>query len=93
MALHKDFPLSPHIEFWPSRDFVEDHFVDVTEMIEIGKGGQQPVKTVLLSHYACRELGGTMPEDLPAVESIKKIENKQRRQLGKADKPAKKKSE
>ncbi|RJP79657.1 MAG: DNA damage-inducible protein D [Desulfobacteraceae bacterium] len=40
-----------------------------------------------------RELGGTMPEDLPAVESIKKIENKQRRQLGKADKPAKKKSE
>ena len=32
---------------------VEDHFVDVTEMIEIGKGGQRPVKTVLLSRYAC----------------------------------------
>jgi DNA-damage-inducible protein D len=40
-----------------------------------------------------RELGGTMPEDLPAVESIKKIENKKHRQLGKADKPVKKKSE
>ena len=32
---------------------IEDHFVDVTEMIEIGKGGQRPVKTILLSRYAC----------------------------------------
>ena len=32
---------------------VEDHFVDITEMIEIGKGGQRAVKTVLLSRYAC----------------------------------------
>lgn len=32
---------------------LEDHFVDVTDMIEIGKGGQPPVKTVLLSRYAC----------------------------------------
>jgi DNA-damage-inducible protein D len=32
---------------------IEDHFVDVTEMIEIGKGGQRSVKTVLLSRYAC----------------------------------------
>ena len=31
---------------------IEDHFVDVTEMIEIGKGGQRSVKTVLLSRYA-----------------------------------------
>jgi DNA-damage-inducible protein D len=37
-----------------------------------------------------RELGGTMPEDLPTVESIKKIETKQRRQLGN---PAKRKDE
>lgn len=34
-----------------------------------------------------KELGGTMPENLPTVESIKKIETKQRKQLGK---PAKK---
>jgi DNA-damage-inducible protein D len=40
-----------------------------------------------------RELGGTMPEELPVVESIKKIETKQRKQLGKAETPAKKKSE
>ena len=32
---------------------LEDHFVDVTEMIGIGKGGQRPVKTILLSRYAC----------------------------------------
>ncbi|MCC6489056.1 MAG: DNA damage-inducible protein D [Candidatus Hydrogenedentes bacterium] len=32
---------------------VEDHFVDVTEMIEIGKGGQRSVKTIYLSRYAC----------------------------------------
>ncbi|MBE3037443.1 MAG: DNA damage-inducible protein D [Chloroflexi bacterium] len=32
---------------------LEDHFVDVTDMIEIGKGGQRPVKTILLSRYAC----------------------------------------
>jgi DNA-damage-inducible protein D len=37
-----------------------------------------------------KELGGTMPEDLPAVESIKKIETKQRKRLGKTDKPKKK---
>ncbi len=32
---------------------VDDHFVDVTEMIEIGKGGQRAVKTMFMSRYAC----------------------------------------
>lgn len=40
-----------------------------------------------------RELGGTMPEELPVVESIKKIETKQRKQLGKAKTSIKKKDE
>jgi DNA-damage-inducible protein D len=31
----------------------EDHFVDITEMIGIGKGGQRAVKTVMMSRYAC----------------------------------------
>ena len=31
-----------------------------------------------------RELGGTMPEELPVAESIKKLATKQRKQLGKA---------
>lgn len=32
---------------------IEDHFVEVTEMIGIGKGGLRAVKTVLMSRYAC----------------------------------------
>ena len=32
---------------------VEDHFVGIDDMIVIGKGGQRPVKTVMLSRYAC----------------------------------------
>lgn len=32
---------------------VEDHFVDVTEMVRIGSGADRPVKTVFMSRYAC----------------------------------------
>lgn len=32
---------------------IEDHFVEITEMIQIGKGGQRGVATTLLSRYAC----------------------------------------
>jgi len=32
---------------------IDDHFVDVTEMVSIGSGAARPVKTVLLSRYAC----------------------------------------
>ena len=32
---------------------VEDHFVEFTEMITIGKGGQRSVSVTLLSRYAC----------------------------------------
>ena len=32
---------------------IEDHFVDVTEMVLIGSGATRPVKTVLMSRYAC----------------------------------------
>ena len=38
-----------------------------------------------------RELGGTMPEELPVAESIKKLVTKQRKQIGKAATPPKKK--
>jgi len=40
-----------------------------------------------------RELSGTMPEELPVAVSIKKIETKQRKRLGKTETPAKKKDE
>ncbi len=32
---------------------VEDHFVEVTEMVEIGSGAQRRLKTVMMSRYAC----------------------------------------
>jgi len=32
---------------------VEDHFVDVTDMVEIGSGAQRSLKTVMMSRYAC----------------------------------------
>ncbi len=32
---------------------IEDHFVDVNEMIEIGKGGKRAVNSVYMSRYAC----------------------------------------
>ena len=32
---------------------IEDHFVDVTEMVGIGSGAQRPLKTIPLSRYAC----------------------------------------
>jgi len=32
---------------------VDDHFVDVTDMIEVGKGAKRAVKTVTMSRYAC----------------------------------------
>ena len=32
---------------------VEDHFEDILDMIEIGKGGKRSVETVKLSRYAC----------------------------------------
>jgi DNA-damage-inducible protein D len=32
---------------------VDDHFVEVTEMVEIGSGAQRPLKSVMMSRYAC----------------------------------------
>ena len=32
---------------------IEDHFVDVNEMVDIGSGAQRALKTVYLSRYAC----------------------------------------
>jgi DNA-damage-inducible protein D len=32
---------------------IEDHFVDITEMVDIGSGAQRPVSSVYMSRYAC----------------------------------------
>ncbi len=36
-----------------SGERIEDHFVDITDMIEIGKGARRAVAATLLSRYAC----------------------------------------
>lgn len=32
---------------------IEDHFVELTEMVQIGSGAQRPINVVLMSRYAC----------------------------------------
>src|SRR4030042_6090490 len=32
---------------------IEDHFVDITEMVGIGSGAQRPVNAVYMSRYGC----------------------------------------
>ena len=32
---------------------IEDHFVDITEMVDIGSGAQRPVSSAYMSRYAC----------------------------------------
>jgi len=32
---------------------IEDHFVDITEMVDIGSGARRPINSVYMSRYAC----------------------------------------
>ena len=32
---------------------IEDHFVDINEMVDIGSGAQRPINVVYMSRYAC----------------------------------------
>ena len=36
-----------------SSQTVLDHFVDLTEMVQLGSGAERPIKSTLLSRYAC----------------------------------------
>lgn len=55
-----------------SGQFVDDHFEDILEMILLGKTAQREVGKKV--RKTIEELGGTMPENLPIAESIKKLE-------------------
>jgi len=87
---------------------IEDHFVDINEMIEIGstelaanlfratqteekltreniKGKDKANRTHrevgAKVRRTIKELGGTMPENLPVAEDIKKLETKRKKEL------------
>ncbi len=58
---------------------MEDHFVDVTEMIEIGKGGQRKIQTAYLSRYAYHGYqglyGGLGMQDIHKRKGLKKSQH------------------
>ena len=79
-----------------SKQSVEDHFAQVSEMVEIWSWAKREVEDIQLSRYACyliiqnadpsketvalwqtiKKLWGTMPEELPATDSIKQAEKR-----------------
>ena len=63
---------------------VEDHFVEITEMIEIGKERANPTHHEVGAkvRQTIKELGGTMPEELPVAEDVRKLASKRRKALG-----------
>ncbi len=44
---------SARIACFNSGQRMEDHFGEVTDMVEIGSGAQRKLKTVMMSRYAC----------------------------------------
>ena len=74
-----------------------EHFAHVSDMVSIGYNSKRSVGGAELSWYVChpsfevgkkvrqtiKELGGTMPENLPAVESVKESKKRLRKPVSK----------
>jgi hypothetical protein len=69
---------------------VADHFAEMRNMVGIGSGAQRELEDLAnpIHHQVgrkvrqtIRELGGTMPENLPVAESIKNVESREKNRL------------
>ncbi len=67
---------------------VNDHFADVSKIVDIGSGAERKIEDIMLTRYACYLIAqngdprkvltdrGIKPEELPPAEDIKKLERR-----------------
>lgn len=62
-----------------SRQLIEDHFVDVNKIVQVGSGGDREIPDLMLSRYACyliAQNGDPRKETVAFVTLLCKLGNK-----------------